>query len=324
MAFHEVRFDKAIAFRSRFAVSRNVRVLELPSGEREASARWSRSLRRYDVSKGISSLSDLLAVRDFYMLRGGPLNEFRFKDWSDFTSASDHIGDRAKTDQLIGVGDNSETKFQIKKTYTDGTYTESRNITKLDSEFPVLVDDIGGVAQVESTHFTVDYTTGIITFTTAPGVSNDVKCGYNFDVPVAFGEELDTLLSLSYDAYDSGTLGSIPLVEILNPDPIPADFYFGGGAINHGTLGANFQVSLSSGQAVRVTPSTSIDAILPDTTTLHTGPALFYITNDHATNALEIKDYGGSTVTTLSGTLGDTAILSLTLDSSGNKEWTAI
>lgn len=320
MAFHDVRFDTGISYGSSFGVSRNVRVLELPSGEREATARWTRSLRRFNVGYGIKGIDDLLSVRRFYQLRGGPLNEFRFKDFSDFTSSSDDIGTEAQTDQQIGVGDGSETVFQLIKIYTDGTYNETRPITKPVSG-TVVIDDIGGVPQVESTHFTVDYTTGLVTFTTAPGVSNAIKAGYQFDVPVSFGSELEEVLELDYTSFQAGRIPEILMTEVLTPDPLPDETHHGG-AINHGTLGADFSMSLTAGRSHRVTPSTSIDAILPDTTTLPTGGPLFFITNDHASNALEVYTFGkADLVTTLSGTAGLTRQLILSYDSAGDKEW---
>ena len=63
----------------------------------------------------------------------------------------------------------------------------------------------------EATNFTVDTTTGIVTFTTAPIAGTVLKAGFEFDVPVRFDtDQIDTVLSFERQ----GTINSIPLIEV--------------------------------------------------------------------------------------------------------------
>ena len=59
--------------------------------------------------------------------------------------------------------------------------------------------------------WSVDATTGIVTFDSAPGAGAPVTAGFQFDVPVRFDtDQLDVTLDLER----LGSITSIPLVEI--------------------------------------------------------------------------------------------------------------
>lgn len=317
MAFHETRFPTSISYGSSFTVSRNVSVVELPSGAREATARWSRSLRRFDVQNGIRSLADLHTVRDFFIMRGGPLNGFRFKDWTDFTSKSDHVGTPTTTDQNIGTGDNSETTFQLRKIYSDGIATsEYRPITK-----PVSGTVVAALNGVTTTAFTVDTTTGLITFTPAPGSGVDVTAGFEFDVPVVFGSELEGGLQIDYTAFDAGSVPSVPLIEIPEPDPLAGEFFFGGAA-NLGDLSGDATVALTTGRAINFTLNGAGHKIkLPDTTDLPTGGPYFYFTNDDAAESVTIADSTGGTVGTVAALATKVILLGYSDAAGTTKAW---
>jgi uncharacterized protein (TIGR02217 family) len=68
---------------------------------------------------------------------------------------------------------------------------------------------LGGVEQLSG--WTVDTTTGIVSFTSAPGSGVAVTAGFEFDVPVRF--DSDTL-DVTLDVERLGSITSIPLVEI--------------------------------------------------------------------------------------------------------------
>jgi uncharacterized protein (TIGR02217 family) len=68
---------------------------------------------------------------------------------------------------------------------------------------------VGGVAQ--SSGWSVDTTTGIVTFTTAPANGAAVTAGFEFDVPVRFDSDL---MDVTLDIERLGSITSIPIVEI--------------------------------------------------------------------------------------------------------------
>ena len=68
---------------------------------------------------------------------------------------------------------------------------------------------LGTVEQMSG--WTLDATTGVITFTTAPANGVIVRAGFEFDVPVRF--DTDTL-DVTLDFERLGSITSIPLLEI--------------------------------------------------------------------------------------------------------------
>ena len=68
---------------------------------------------------------------------------------------------------------------------------------------------VGGT--VQSSGWSVDTTTGLITFTTAPANGAAITAGFEFDVPVRFDtDQLDVTL----DIERLGSITSIPLIEV--------------------------------------------------------------------------------------------------------------
>lgn len=184
---------------------RVVDVVELRSGYEEANAIWTHSRRNWDVSYGIKSLNDLHSLIEFWEAMGGRLHTFRFKDRSDFKSCAPQTA-IAFDDQVIGTGDGATTTFQLQKTYAVGSASYVRPIKK-----PVAGTVVVGVNGVnQASGWTVDTTTGIVSFSVAPTNTHAVTAGFEFDVPARFfNENLPTNLEL----FEAGT-ASVEIREI--------------------------------------------------------------------------------------------------------------
>ena len=206
MAFKETpRFPDDISYGSRGGPGFKTTVTTTASGYETRIVSWSEARHRYNARFGIlnsrspeSALETLLA---FFHDRRGMAEGFRYKDWSDYKSCNlaDSVSD---TDQTIGTGDGVETEFQLIKNYN----SVSRTIKKpVSGSVVVSLDDVS-----QSSGWTVDTTTGVITFSSPPGGSVIVKAGFEFDVPVRFDtDELD----ISIDSYLIGS-ADVPLIEI--------------------------------------------------------------------------------------------------------------
>jgi uncharacterized protein (TIGR02217 family) len=206
MAFHEIRFPDNISRGARGGPERRTQIVELASGDEERNASWVNSRRRYDVAYGIRRADDLASVVAFFEARNGRLHGFRYKDWADYKSCppSQAI---TSTDQQIGTGAGSLNTFQLLKHYTSGAQTWVRTIAK-----PVAGTIRVALGMVEQlSGWTLDTTTGVITFTTAPANGVIVRAGFEFDVPVRF--DSDTL-DVTLDFERLGSITSIPLLEI--------------------------------------------------------------------------------------------------------------
>jgi uncharacterized protein (TIGR02217 family) len=205
--FHEIRFPLTIAYGSTGGPERRTSVVELVSGYEERNAQWSDSRRRYDAGYGVRSLDDLHRIISFFEARNGRLHGFRFRDLLDWKSCLPSM-QIASTDQTIGTGDGQRTKFQLSKTYSSGTSTWKRNITKHVAGSILL--EISGTKKNINTDWNIN-ATGEITFATAPLNQAVIKAGFEFDIPVRFDTDY---LAIDLAAFQAGEIPEIPLVEI--------------------------------------------------------------------------------------------------------------
>lgn len=208
MNFHEVRFPPKLSFGSVGGPERRTEVVTLANGYEERNSPWAHSRRRYDAGVAMSSLDDIEMLVAFFEARSGQLYGFRWKDWADYKSCLP-TGDPSATDQRLGFGDGATTAFQLIKTYASGAEAYERPIRKPVAGSVQIA--IQGDAQVEGTHFSVDGTTGIVTFNDAPPLGLEVTAGFEFDVPVRF--EIDRIQT-SVASFQAGDAPSVPVMEL--------------------------------------------------------------------------------------------------------------
>lgn len=206
MAFHEIRFPDSISRGARGGPERRTRIVELASGDEERNAVWADSRRRYDVGYGVRRADDLALVVAFFEARLGRLHGFRFKDWSDFKSCPPSATPAA-TNQNIGTGTGAAVAFALRKFYVSGAQSWARPIAKPVAGTVLIA--INGVNQPSG--WTVDTTTGIVTFSVAPANGAAITAGFEFDVPVRFDNDE---LPVTLDIERLGTIPSIPLIEV--------------------------------------------------------------------------------------------------------------
>jgi len=116
-------------------------------------------------------------------------------------------GTPSPTDQAIGTGDGTMTAFQLVKRYASGAQSWTRAIAKpVDGVVRIA---LGGVEQLSG--WSVDTTTGLVTFNTAPGAGVAIAAGFEFDVPVRFDTDA---LDVTLDLERLGSITSIPLLEL--------------------------------------------------------------------------------------------------------------
>jgi uncharacterized protein (TIGR02217 family) len=206
--FHEIQFPLDIALRSAGGPQRRTDIVALGSGREERNARWAHSRRRYDAGYGVKTLEALSDVVAFFEERRGMLYGFRWRDRLDHTSGAATV---TATDQVIGSGDGVTAAFQLVKTYGSIHAPYQRPIAKpVAGSVRVAVD---GVEKIENTDFTVDPTTGVVTFPVEhiPASGEAVTAGFLFDVPVRFDTDY---LEVDLSAFAAGAIPKIPLVEI--------------------------------------------------------------------------------------------------------------
>lgn len=208
MAFHEVRFPTNLSFGSVGGPERRTEVVTLANGFEERNTPWAHSRRRYDAGVGMRSLDDIETLIAFFEARQGQVYGFRWKDWSDYKSclASADVGFE---DQVIATGDGVSVDFPLVKAYPSGGLTYLRPISK-----PVSGTVLVGVARtqlVETVHYNIDLTTGIITFDHAPELGAEITAGFEFDVPVRFDTDR---IQTSVAGFQAGEAPDVPVVEV--------------------------------------------------------------------------------------------------------------
>ena len=238
---------------------------------------------------------------EFILARGGPVHSFPFKDWSDYcTSAygtTHNPGDVAVDDEdvILGVGTGVLSQFQAIKKYTSGTTVRNRNIYLIkQGTFLLSVD---GVLKTETTDYSVDYSTGLITMVVAPTLGQVVSAGFEFYVKCQFGAEIDEAVKVSIDDYNTTSLPDIPLREVRE-GVVTEDEFMYGGAKDHGELtGGTAVLSKAYGLLHVVSPQGPAATVmqLPSLTGIQDGGPHFIVSHGGGAGNLMIKNNDLST-----------------------------
>lgn len=197
MSFVEVQFPPDISYGSSGGPEYATDIVITQGGYEQRNINWSQARARYNVAHGVRTQTQLETLIAFFRARKGRAHGFRFKDWADYQA----------TNQTIGTGNGSTTQFQLARNYTSGSVTEARIIKKPVSGSVVI--RVGGVTQTSG--WSVNTTTGIITFTSAPANGASIAADFAFDVPVRFDTDR---LSAALTDYGVHSWQDIPLVEV--------------------------------------------------------------------------------------------------------------
>jgi uncharacterized protein (TIGR02217 family) len=201
--FHEVLFPLGLSRGAKVSLEHRVKIIGLNNGHERRISPWAHGRRRYEVIRGVESASDLADLMAFFQARKGPLFGFRFRD--PFHDRSCSLSDEPSPfDQVIALGNGISREFQLIK--TQGEW--QRPITK-----PAAGSLKLSVGDQEITQgFSLNQTTGLVTFSQAPPDGALIKAGFLFDTPVRFDTEV---LEISLEAFSAGQLQPLRLIEIL-------------------------------------------------------------------------------------------------------------
>lgn len=197
MAFIETRFPTDISYGSSGGPEYSTDVVITQSGYEQRNANWSQARASYNVAHGVKTQAQLDALIAFFRARKGRADGFRFKDWTDYKV----------TAQNIGTGNGIATLFQLVKTYVNGSVTETRTISK-----PVSgTVNIYKNSVLQTSGYTLNTTTGQVTFSVAPANAVAITADFEFDVPARFDTDR---LSATLDSYGVRSWRDIPIIEI--------------------------------------------------------------------------------------------------------------
>jgi uncharacterized protein (TIGR02217 family) len=196
-AFHDIQFPPKIAYGASGGPEFNTTITTTQAGFEQRNINWQKSRGRWDVSTGIKSKTDMDTVIAFFRARFGRAYGFLFKDWSDYQGVN----------QSLGTGNGTKTAFQLVKNYFSGSNSYSREIKKpVSGTVKIYLNSI-----LQSSGFTIDHTTGMVTFSSAPANGVLVNADFDFDVPVRFDADQ---LAVRIDGPGQYLWDAIPIVEI--------------------------------------------------------------------------------------------------------------
>lgn len=202
--FHDVRFPLEVGYGAGGGPEFSTTVIVTASGFEQRNINWAEARVRYDAGLGVRSEADLATVMAFFRARRGRAFAFRFRDPLDYSSAASG-GAVTPLDQVLGTGDGVRTTFALVKHY-GGSDGYTRCITR----------PVAGTVRVavNGTELSAGWSTGTlgeVQFETAPPAGAVVTAGFEFDVPVRFG---DDQLHVSLAGFRAGEIPSIPLIEV--------------------------------------------------------------------------------------------------------------
>jgi uncharacterized protein (TIGR02217 family) len=210
--FDEIQLPVGISRGATFGPMFSTTVVSMNSGAEQRIAQWARGRYQGEINMTERTPAQTFDLVAFFLARFGKARGFRFKDWRDYSTEQPVPGTTHDTLLL------TSTTFQLQKAYTFGTFTSQRKIVKPVGDDPTntaatqansTVHIYNGATEITS-GWTVDLTTGIVTFSSAPGYLPAAR--FEFDTPVRF--DCDPMDLAQPEAFYSNW-ERIPIVELL-------------------------------------------------------------------------------------------------------------
>jgi len=197
--FDEVQFPPSLALGAAGGPQFSTQVVILGSGYEARNQNWEASRGSWDAGTGLRTPAQMAVIIAFFRARWGKARGFRFKDWSDYTATSQ---------TATGTVGSGNTVFQLAKAYSSGGKTYIREIQKpVDGTIQIWLNS---VLKTAGTDYTIDYTTGLVTFESAPAYA-PIWSG-QFDTPARF--DTDQLDVSVVDPMGNARIARLPILEI--------------------------------------------------------------------------------------------------------------
>lgn len=173
MAFDNVVFPRELSALS--AGSRwNNTVVQLGGGTEQRNVNWGDARRRFNASNPTLTLVQLRQIEKHFNARRGRGRSFPLRDRSLFQA----------TTEVFGTGDGVTTAFQLMINDGDSGNAYNREIYLPENGTVLIYKNT--VLQTLTTHYTINHSTGIVTFITAPPVGHSLTWTGNFYVPARY------------------------------------------------------------------------------------------------------------------------------------------
>lgn len=261
MSFHDSAvFPENVSYGSSGGPGHSTTITVGDGGAEVRTQRWAGARCQFEIVENSKKPDDTASILSFYRAMEGAAHGFRIKDHSDWSTGRNHtyppstnVLDRV---QLQDGGDGVSTVFQLTKPYTAGNVTKWRTITRpMSTGYQTVTRDgfaaitnyvwTGDDLLAEGTDWTLNASTGEITFAVAPGNGVPIYASFAFHVPVRFDESTDDLLEGSIDAGNLVSFGSLRAVELV--DALEGSECWDPGGASIVAMSAAYQDSIANG-----------------------------------------------------------------------------
>lgn len=207
--FYPMEIDACPAYGWQGGPSREVLIKRLVSAREKRKGQSYIRLHSYILPfQNLHDSAYLAYIKSAFMAMGGPEDSFLVKDYGDFQAI----------DEPLGVAPSGSTPVQLLRTYTFGTASHSRTITKPVLTFEKEDGSIGTTVISENglpKAGTLDPLTGLFTPTAPWAVGGILTWDGEFRVPCRFDQmtlqsTLDGRVGAEY-----ATNGSVTLLEVV-------------------------------------------------------------------------------------------------------------
>jgi len=197
----ETVMDECVAYGFQAVPSYNTQIVPMDTGHEQRNINWTRAKRKYSASFVNFSLTDFASLLDVFHACSGSAYGFLFPDRSDYQVTNGSQGTTPGT---------NSTPVQLRKIYTFGANTQTRNITRPKASSVLMYQDNGSGTFVLKAG-TTDATTGLFTPSTNWTAGRALRATFDFYVPVRFvSDELPS----SYDGPNAVTVQA-ELIEVF-------------------------------------------------------------------------------------------------------------
>lgn len=200
MTFIDVEFPREIAWSATGGGEWSTDIFSTQSGAETRNQNRAHARGRWDV--GLVNKTETYTrtlLHFFHAVAKGKANSFRFVNLVN--------ADEWAYDQPIGTGDASDTTFQLIKRYSSGGQTYDKTIY-LPTAGTVTVKLNGTL----TTAFTVNTSTGVITFSVAPGLGVAITASYEHALHCRLDVDHFVCTRIDPDVFQ---WPSIPIHELL-------------------------------------------------------------------------------------------------------------
>lgn len=166
------------------------------SGKEERMAKRSQSYITIECDYIAHDDDSKKAIVDFLEVVEGPLYSFRVRNWLDFEAGYEYTssGWSVTTPMQFATGDAATTDFQLRRKYSSGAFDAYRKVTKprssIDAPTKIYLDSVE-----QTSGYTVDYATGIVTFSVAPGDGVEIAWAGLYDLCCRVADETTSFQS---------------------------------------------------------------------------------------------------------------------------------